>query len=141
MVDLIRAHLNRLQSGDYFAILAYLDRNDIHQKHLQTIRHVVRNQLQVATCLSFGPRFLHSIGQLYKGGPNNGVFLQITCQTELDLKIPSQNCTFGFIEASQAQGDFEVLSARNRRILRVHIFSDLAEGLARLSKLISVALE
>ena len=141
MVDLIRAHLNRLQSGDYFAILAYLNMNDTHQKHLQTIRHVVRNQLQVATCLSFGPRFLHSIGQLYKGGPNNGVFLQITCQTKIDLKIPSQNCTFGFIEASQAQGDFEVLSARNRRILRVHIFSDLAEGLARLSKLISVALE
>jgi transaldolase/glucose-6-phosphate isomerase len=140
IVGHLRAHLRRLQPGDYFALLGYLDRNAANESKLQSIRHVVRDKYRVATCLGFGPRFLHSTGQAYKGGPNSGVFLQITCDDAADLPVPGQKYTFGVVKAAQARGDFQVLAERNRRALRVHLGSDVAAGLARLSDAIRAAL-
>jgi hypothetical protein len=94
----------------------------------------------VATCLGFGPRFLHSTGQAYKGGPNSGVFLQITCDDAADLPVPGQKYTFGIVKAAQARGDFAVLAERNRRALRVHLGADLAAGLKTLQQAIQQAL-
>ena len=91
--------------------------NDAHESQLQSIRHAVRDKKRVATCLGFGPRFLHSTGQAYKGGPNSGVFLQITCDDASDLPVPDQKYTFGTVKAAQARGDFQVLAERNRRAL------------------------
>jgi hypothetical protein len=87
----LKAHLCRLRAGDYFAVLGYVEMNEAHEAQLQKIRHAVRNVRRVATCLGFGPRFLHSTGQAYKGGPNSGVFLQITCENALDLPVPGRN--------------------------------------------------
>ena len=111
----LRAHLARIGEGDYFAILAYLEMNERHEAILQSIRHRVRDAKRVATCLGFGPRFLHSTGQAYKGGPNNGVFLQLTCEDAEDVAIPGHRFSFGTVKAAQARGDFEVLVARDRR--------------------------
>jgi len=140
LVGWLRAHLNRLQAGDYFALLAYIEMNDAHESRLQEIRHAVRDRKRVATCLGFGPRFLHSTGQAYKGGPNSGVFLQITCDDASDLPVPEQKYTFGIVKAAQARGDFQVLAERNRRALRVHLGADVSAGLAKLGQAIREAL-
>jgi transaldolase/glucose-6-phosphate isomerase len=131
----IRAHLARLGAGDYFALLAYVDRNASHAAALETVRHHVRDHARVATCLGFGPRFLHSTGQAYKGGPNSGVFLQVTCDDAADLPIPGRRYTFGVVKAAQARGDFEVLAERGRRALRVHLGPDVTKGLETLKRM------
>jgi len=136
----LKAHLNRLDRGDYFALLAYIRMDGANAQALQTTRHAVRDRKRVATCLGFGPRFLHSTGQAYKGGPNSGVFLQITCDNAFDLPIPGQKYTFGIVKAAQARGDFEVLAARQRRALRVHLGKDVAVGLKTLNAAIERAL-
>ena len=136
----LKAHLNRLGAGDYFAVLGYIEMNDAHEESLQAIRHSVRNTKRVATCLGFGPRFLHSTGQAYKGGPNSGVFLQITCDDASDLPVPGQTFTFGVVKSAQARGDFEVLSERGRRALRVHIGPDISAGLRTIAAAIETAL-
>jgi transaldolase/glucose-6-phosphate isomerase len=100
----------------------------------------VRDKKKVATCLGFGPRFLHSTGQAYKGGPNSGVFLQITCDDANDLPVPEQKYTFGIVKAAQARGDFQVLAERGRRALRVHLGGDLQSGLSKLSSALLSAL-
>jgi transaldolase / glucose-6-phosphate isomerase len=138
--DLLRSHLNRLGAGDYFALLGYIQNNMEHQEDLQEMRLDVRDKKRVATCLGFGPRFLHSTGQAYKGGPNTGVFLQITCDDALDLPIPGRKFTFGTVKAAQARGDFDVLAERQRRALRVHLPADLRTGLAKLQSAITEAL-
>jgi transaldolase / glucose-6-phosphate isomerase len=132
----LRAHLDRLKPGDYFALLAYIEMNALHEAQLQDIRQAVRNQKIVATCLGFGPRFLHSTGQAYKGGVNSGVFLQITCDDAIDLPVPGQNYTFGVVKAAQARGDFQVLADRDRRALRIHLGSDVRSGLSTLQSMI-----
>ncbi len=134
LVDVLKAHLSRLGAGDYFAVLGYIPMNPANEKTLQTIRHAVRDKEKVATVLGFGPRFLHSTGQAYKGGPNGGVFLQITCDDAKDLPVPGQKYTFGVVKAAQARGDFAVLSERGRRALRVHLGKNLKSGLATLAK-------
>ncbi len=133
---LLRAHLNQLGPGDYFALLAYIEMNQAHEDTLQVIRHAIRDSKHVATCLGFGPRFLHSTGQAYKGGPNSGVFLQITCDDALNLPVPEQKYTFGIVKAAQARGDFQVLADRKRRALRVHLPADVSAGLKRLEELL-----
>jgi len=105
------------------------------------MRSRVLAQAGAATCVGFGPRFLHSTGQAYKGGPNSGVFLQITCEDAQDLPVPGQRYGFGVVKAAQARGDFEVLVSRQRRALRVHLGSDVAAGLAALDSAISKALQ
>jgi len=132
----LRAHLARLGAGDYFALLGYLEMNAEHESLLQGLRMTVRDRKRVATCLGFGPRFLHSTGQAYKGGPNSGVFLQITCDDAQDLPVPGQKYTFGVVKAAQARGDFQVLADRKRRALRVHLGSDVKTGLTKLLDLV-----
>ncbi|MGH7359697.1 MAG: bifunctional transaldolase/phosoglucose isomerase, partial [Candidatus Rokuibacteriota bacterium] len=104
---LLRAHLGRIRPGDYAALLAYVEMTDEHEATLRAIRTRIRDRHRVATCVGFGPRFLHSTGQAYKGGPNTGVFLQVTCDDAADLPVPGQRYTFGVVKAAQAQGDFE----------------------------------
>jgi transaldolase/glucose-6-phosphate isomerase len=140
LASFLRAHLNRLEDGDYFALLAYIQMNEAHETQLQILRHAVRDKKHVATCLGFGPRFLHSTGQAYKGGPDSGLFLQRTCDDPADLPVPGQKYTFGVVKAAQARGDFQVLAERNRRALRVHLGGDLAAGLAKLREAIQKAL-
>ena len=140
-VSYLRAHLNRLKPGDYFAALAYVEMNDLHESLLKSLRHAVRDTKHVATCVGFGPRFLHSTGQAYKGGPNTGVFLQITCRDDADLPVPGQKYTFGIVKAAQARGDFEVLIERQRRALRVHLTgADVSSGLEKLLSAVREAL-
>jgi len=133
----LRAHLSRIRPGDYFGLLAYIEMNAENESLLQRLRMSVRDKKHVATCLGFGPRFLHSTGQAYKGGTNSGVFLQITCDDANDLLVPQQTYTFGVVKAAQARGDFAVLAERNRRALRVHIGSDVKTGLKKLADLIN----
>jgi len=140
LVGYIRAHLNTIRPGDYFALLAYVPMNDGNKGSLQRSRIAVRDEKKAATCLGFGPRFLHSTGQAYKGGPNSGVFLQITCDDAQDVKVPGQKYTFGAVKAAQARGDFQVLSTRNRRALRVHLGADVEAGLQTLNSAIERAL-
>jgi transaldolase/glucose-6-phosphate isomerase len=136
----LRAHLARLGAGDYFALLGYVEMSAEHEALLQSLRMSVRDRKRVATCLGFGPRFLHSTGQAYKGGPNSGVFLQITCDDAQDLPVPGQKYTFGVVKAAQARGDFQVLADRKRRALRVHLGSDVKAGLGKLAELVKQVL-
>ncbi len=136
----LKAHLNRIGTSDYFALLGYVEMNAAHEQTLQAVRHAVRDKKKAATCLGFGPRFLHSTGQAYKGGPNSGVFLQITCDDASDLPVPGQKYTFGIVKAAQARGDFQVLADRKRRALRVHLGADVNAGLATLAKAVAQAL-
>jgi transaldolase/glucose-6-phosphate isomerase len=124
----ITALLNQLREGDYFAILAFIEMNSENRSALDSIRGFVRDRRKVATTVGFGPRYLHSTGQAHKGGPNSGVFLVITCDDAEDLPVPDQRYSFGTIKRLQARGDFEVLSSRGRRVLRVHL-KDVAKGL------------
>jgi transaldolase / glucose-6-phosphate isomerase len=140
LVGYLRSHLNRLNRGDYFALLAYVPMFAEHERRLQQMRHAVRDHKHVATCLGFGPRFLHSTGQAYKGGSNSGVFLQVTCDDAHGLPVPGQKYTFGIVKAAQARGDLQVLVDRNRRALRVHIDADIDSGLAKLDSTIARAL-
>ena len=135
----LKAHLGRIGAGDYFAMLGFIQMNAEHQRKLQAIRHAVRDKKHVATCLGFGPRFLHSTGQAYKGGQNSGVFLQMTCDDTLELPVPQQKYTFGVVKAAQARGDFQVLAERGRRALRVHLH-DVDAGLVRLTAAVEEAL-
>jgi transaldolase/glucose-6-phosphate isomerase len=137
---LLRAHLGRLRSGDYAALLAYVEMTARHETLLQAIRARIRDRYRVATCVGFGPRFLHSTGQAYKGGPGSGVFLQVTCDDATDLPVPGQRYTFGVVKAAQARGDFEVLAERGRRALRAHLGPDVGTGLATLERAIAQAL-
>jgi transaldolase / glucose-6-phosphate isomerase len=136
----IKAHLSRVNADDYVALLGYIERNSAHTDELQSMRLAVRDKRHVATCAEFGPRFLHSTGQAYKGGPNSGVFLQITSDDATDLPVPGQKASFGVIKAAQARGDFAVLTERGRRALRVHLKGDLENGLKALDRAIKHAL-
>ncbi|MGA8762808.1 MAG: transaldolase, partial [Candidatus Sulfotelmatobacter sp.] len=136
----LKAHLGRIRAGDYFAVLGFIQMNAEHEKALQALRHLVRDKKRVATCVGFGPRFLHSTGQAYKGGPNSGVFLQVTCEDSVALPVPGQKYTFGVVKAAQARGDFEVLADRGRRALRVHLGRDVNAGLAKLHAAVTQAI-
>jgi transaldolase/glucose-6-phosphate isomerase len=126
LVGYLKSHFGRVhagaKSGDYVALLAYIERT------------------HAATCLGFGPRFQHSTGQAYKGGPNSGVFLQVTCDDLVDIDVPGHSYSFGVVKAAQARGDLEVLVERGRRAMRVHL-KDIDAGLAELARAIDTALE
>jgi hypothetical protein len=140
LASTLSAYFDQIRPGDYCGILGYIAMNEAHQRILQTIRHLVRDRKRVATCLGFGPRFLHSTGQAYKGGPNSGVFLQITCEDAVEVSVPGQRYTFGVVKAAQARGDFQVLVERGRRALRVHLGKDVEAGLTTLAAAVSRAL-
>jgi glucose-6-phosphate isomerase len=141
LADSLRAHLNSIEVNDYFALLAYIEMNPKHEAALTAMRQRVRDAKRVATCLGFGPRFLHSTGQAYKGGPNSGVFLQITADDARDLAIPEAKYTFGIVKAAQARGDLAVLRERGRRALRIHLGSDVDAGLKKLAAAMGRALQ
>jgi len=136
----LKAHLDRAGAGDYVALLAYIDRNPGNTGALQRLRRMIRDQRRTATCLGFGPRFLHSTGQVYKGGPNSGVILQITREDAAEIAVPGQAYGFGVVKAAQARGDFDVLAERSRRLLRVHLPADLDTGLQILGRALQQAL-
>ncbi len=140
LAQTMKAHLNRIEGGDYFALLAFMRHNDQSKGALQDLRMRVRDGKRVATCLEFGPRYLHSTGQAYKGGQNSGVFVEITCDHPDDLNIPGRKATFAVVEKAQALGDLAVLNERGRRALRVHL-KDPASGLASLRDAVEEALQ
>ena len=120
----LQAFLGVAQSGkDYVAINAYLPRNAATSAILTELRLAIREKTGCATTVGFGPRFLHSTGQMQKGGPDSGLFLQITANPVTDLEIPMQKMRFGVLERCQVVGDYEALAARQRRILRLHLNS------------------
>ncbi len=123
---LLTSFLSLAQSRDYLAINAYLPRNPAMQNLLIELQRRLGERCRCATTLGFGPRFLHSTGQLHKGGPPGGLFLQITAEPEQDLEIPGQGITFGLLERAQALGDYEALVGRGRRIMRLHFPSPQA---------------
>jgi len=138
--EVMAAHVSKIQPGDYLAINAYVERTPVVHDMFQHIRIAVRDAKQVATTLGYGPRFLHSTGQLHKGGPNSGVFIQVTSDDAEDLAIPGEPYTFGVLKAAQALGDMQSLTARNRRVIRVHLGSDVESGLRQLQKAVEGAL-
>ena len=144
LVGYLKSHFGRVhagtKSGDYVALLAYIERNERHTQALTAMRTRIRDRTRAATCLGFGPRFQHSTGQAYKGGPNSGVFLQITCDDLADIDVPGHSYSFGVVKAAQARGDLEVLVERGRRALRVHL-KDVDAGLAELARAMGSALE
>jgi len=140
LISYLKAHFSRLKPGDYAAFLAYIQMNDEHEDQVQKLRSMVRDRKKVATCVGFGPRFLHSTGQAYKGGPNSGVFLQVTADDAKDIPVPGQKYTFGVVKAAQARGDFAVLTERKRRALRVHLGTDIKNGLSLLTRALEKAL-
>lgn len=137
LANYLKAHFSRIKENDYFALLAYLEMNAENEMLLQDLRHEVLDKHKVATCLGFGPRFLHSTGQGYKGGANNGVFLQITSDDAIDFPVPEQKYTFGVVKAAQSRGDFQVLVNRERRALRVHLGANVREDFDKILQNIS----
>jgi hypothetical protein len=138
---LIAAHLGSARKGDYTAIMAYLPRSTVTEAPLQSIRVVARDALRCATTLGYGPRFLHSTGQYHKGGPANGIFIQITGDDAEDMPVPGKPWTFGALKRSQAAGDFEALSKRGRRALRVHLSGGPATALQTLERAVRDAVD
>ena len=136
----VKAHLGRAGANDYVALLAYIERTPGYVAMLNGLRGKIRDAKHTATVAGFGPRFLHSTGQTYKGGPNSGVFLQITADDAADLAVPGEAYTFGIVKAAQARGDFDVLAERKRRALRIHLGKDVGAGLVRLARSIEAAL-
>jgi transaldolase/glucose-6-phosphate isomerase len=137
---LLKTLFDELTPGGYFGLLAYIERSDGHVAALNAIRTAVRDARRVATVVGFGPRFLHSTGQAYKGGPAGGVFLEITRKAEPDMAIPGHRAGFGTVQLAQALGDLDVLAERGRRWLRIHIEGDVDAGLAEIGRLVATAL-
>lgn len=138
---LLSAHVASAGPGDYVALLAYLDRSEDNTGLLQRIRGRIRDSRGVATSVGFGPRYLHSTGQVFKGGPATGVFVLLTTDAAAaDLPVPGRSCTFGAVEMAQALGDLEVLAARGRRVIRLHLEGDAGAGLERVASLFERAL-
>ncbi|MBC7909258.1 MAG: bifunctional transaldolase/phosoglucose isomerase [Pyrinomonadaceae bacterium] len=137
LAAVIKEHLSRAGSGDYIALLAYIEETEAHNELLQALRTRLRDKLKVATTTGYGPRFLHSTGQLHKGGADNGIFIQLTSQDHTDLAIPGEPYTFSILKEAQALGDFSSLEQRDRRAIRVHLGSDEEAGLKRLLQIVS----
>ena len=144
LLGYLKSHFGRVhaggRAGDYLALLAYIEHDNAHARALTKIRTRVRDHTRAATCLGFGPRFQHSTGQIYKGGANTGVFLQVTCDDPADIDVPGQAYSFGVVKSAQARGDLDVLVERGRRALRVHL-KDVNAGLKELVKAVSAAVE
>ena len=136
----LKSHFGRVKAGDYVALLPYIRRDETHTRAMTAMRTRIRDKTHAATCLGFGPRFQHSTGQAYKGGPNSGVFLQLTCDDPADIDVPGHSYSFGVVKAAQARGDLDVLVERGRRALRVHV-KDVDAGLTELARAIDEALE
>ncbi len=139
MDEFVTAHLSRVKAGDYIALLDYVMETPEHESLFQAIRTHLRDALRVATTTGYGPRFLHSTGQLHKGGPASGVFIQITADNAVDVQLPNEPFTFGVLKQAQALGDFQSLSSRHRRAIRLHLGTDAAAGLRTLLEIVQTA--
>jgi hypothetical protein len=135
--EIVKQHLSVVTADDYIALLAYIQETPAHEDLLQEIRTLFRDRFHVATTTGYGPRFLHSTGQLHKGGPGSGVFIQLTCDALNDLEIPGEPYTFGILRQAQALGDFSSLAAHDRRALRVHLGGAVADGLTELLRIVN----
>ncbi|HEY0319557.1 MAG TPA: bifunctional transaldolase/phosoglucose isomerase [Pyrinomonadaceae bacterium] len=139
LLSLMTEFLSKVKAGDYIALLAYIQETKAHDELLQAIRTHFRDSLRVATTTGYGPRFLHSTGQLHKGGSDEGVFFQLTDDDRTDLSIPGEPYTFSTLKQAQALGDFSSLAKRNRRAVRIHLGQDAKEGLRKLEELLRAA--
>ena len=135
--EALRAHCAKIKTGDYVALLAYIEETPEIEAAMQTVRATVRDATGCATTTGYGPRFLHSTGQLHKGGPDSGVFIQMTAPDKVDLEVPRAPYTFGILKQAQALGDFQSLLAHGRRAIRVDLGADPLAGLASLNDLIT----
>jgi transaldolase/glucose-6-phosphate isomerase len=131
LVDALRTHFSRASIGDYAALLAFIEPDAGNTEGMQAMRMLLRDRLHIASCAEFGPRFLHSTGQVYKGGPNTGIFLTITATPKHDLDVPGRKFSFGTVALAQARGDFAVLGERGRRALHIHLH-DVRSGMSML---------
>lgn len=141
LTGLLAAHLSLARSGEYISLLAYLNPD---QETDETLRHLLRrlrHTTQRAVTLGYGPRYLHSTGQLHKGGPNTGVFIIITADDEADLDIPGQPYSFGTLKMAQALGDLRSLQDARRRVVHLHIRGDVDNGLRKISEAIQATEE
>lgn len=132
----LKAFLNLVGSGDYFALLPYFPRTPARHKLLQTIRTDLRNRYKTATTLGYGPRYLHSTGQLHKGGPNTGVFIIFTADSDNDIAIPGERWGFGMLQRAQAFGDNRSLVNKGRRVIRIHLGSNIEAGLRQIQNIL-----
>jgi glucose-6-phosphate isomerase len=130
----LKFFFGQIKKEDYFALMAYIQKNKIDENLLEKIRELIRSKKKIATTLGYGPRFLHSTGQLHKGGPNEGIFLQIISSDKKDLEVPGKPYSFGILKQAQAIGDYESLIKHKRRVLRIDIGSDTIKGLKELYK-------
>jgi hypothetical protein len=131
--DVLIKFLKLAQPSDYISCLAYFLQTPEREKYLQIIRNNIAKKFKSATTIGYGPRYLHSTGQLHKGGPNRGLFILMTSDTDLKLPIPSSGYDFGTLQLAQALGDFRSLNNKNRRVIRIHIGGELEKGLKALS--------
>jgi len=129
----LKTLLDESKRGDYLAIMAYVRRTPEVDQALDALRRQVTESHGIATTMGYGPRFLHSTGQLHKGGPGSGLFLQITTEHEQDVAIPDATYTFGVLADAQAVGDLQALRASERRAVRVHVGTDPEEGIRRMA--------
>lgn len=139
--EVLAAHLAQAKPGDYLALLAYLPPGAEVSTQLQALRMGLRDRLKIATMVGYGPRYLHSTGQLHKGGPGTGLFIQFTCDDREDLAIPGEAYTFGALKSAQALGDLEALKGRGRRVIRLHLDGQAAEALERLTRVVARAIK
>lgn len=135
--EALRAHCAQIKAGDYVALLAYVEETPEAEAAMQTIRTRVRDATGCATTTGYGPRFLHSTGQLHKGGPDSGVFIQMTAPDKVDLEVPGAPYTFGILKQAQALGDFQSLLAHGRRAIRVDLGNDVLAGLRKLQEILA----
>ena len=138
--DAIRAHLGTVKEGDYVALLDYVEETDAIEAAIQNLRTLLRDKTKCATTTGYGPRFLHSTGQLHKGGPASGVFMQIIAKDTTDFAVPGERYTFSILKQAQALGDFRSLTQRKRRAIQIVLGDDTLAGLARLTELVKRAI-
>jgi transaldolase/glucose-6-phosphate isomerase len=139
LTSLLAAYIGFARSGDYIALMAYLHPTPAYDEQIQNIRRRLRHVTHLAVTVGYGPRFLHSTGQLHKGGPAKGHFLQITVDDPHDLPIPGFDFSFGTLKQAQAGGDQQALMSRERPFIRLHIKGDIMRGLSKITDAIRAA--
>jgi hypothetical protein len=132
----VRSQLQTIAPGDYVAFLNYIEELPEIDRKLQEIRTAVRDRTKCATTIGYGPRFLHSTGQLHKGGPNTGIFFQIEARDKTDVPVPGEPYTFTILKRAQALGDFRALTSRGRRVVRIDLGEDVLASLNHLHEVI-----
>jgi len=139
--EVIKYFTDQFAVGDYFAVMAYLNRSEKADSPLQELREILRSKFKSATTVGFGPRFLHSTGQFHKGGPDKGMFIQIVCDDKTDIEIPGKDFSFSILKQAQSEGDFESLQKHDRRVLKFNIGKDINKGLKEIIKEFKKALK